>query len=191
MSEINFLTARRTSLGKLNRQDLIYRKYTLVAFLLAFGLFAIAAVTNLILNLRLNQVSSQAKALTGQIADNEPVEVSFLIFANKLKSVREIYENRSNKQQAIDYFSNLFGEQVFLSGMNYGGEDNQLTLRLTSRDIFAFENTLNVLDSDEVKNTFSSVSKSGLRRDETGGYSLDLAVELKKEGELPANAVTQ
>ena len=67
--------------------------------------------------------------------------------------------------------------------MNYGGEGNQLTLRLTSEDIFAFENTLNVLDSTEVKNAFSSVTKSGLRRDETGSYSLDLAVELKKAGE--------
>ena len=36
---------------------------------------------------------------------------------------------------------------------------------------------------EEVKNAFSSVTKSGLRRDENGSYSLDLAVELKKAGE--------
>ena len=106
-----------------------------------------------------------------------------MTYLGRLKSVREIYENRSNKQVAIDFFSNIFGEQVFLSGMNYGGEGNELTLRLTSDDIFAFENTLQVLDSEEVKNAFSSVTKRGLRRDENGSYSLDLAVELKKAGE--------
>jgi hypothetical protein len=183
MSDVNFLSRRRASLTKVEKQDLIYRKYTLALFVGALTFFALATGGNIFLTQRLRQLSAQQRSLTEQIANDEPVEVSFLIFSQKLKSVREIYENRSNKQVAIDFFSNIFGEQVFLSGMNYGGEGNELTLRLTSDDIFAFENTLQILDSDEVKSAFSSVTKSGLRRDENGSYSLDLAVELKKAGE--------
>lgn len=190
MAEINFLSLRRAGHTKVEKQDLVFRKYALTLFLAALTLFALSAGSNIFFTQQLKQLSTQQRTLTAQISNNEPIEVSFLIFSQKLKSIREIYENRSNKQQAIDYFSNIFGEQVFLSGMNYGGEGNQLTLRLTSEDIFAFENTLNVLDSQEVKNVFSSVTKSGLRRDDTGSYSLDLAVELKKAGEQ-ANANPQ
>jgi hypothetical protein len=182
MSEINFLTQRRTTLGKTNRQDALYRRFTTIAFSITLGLFILAAGINIFLTIRLRQANAQQRALTEQIASDEPVEISFLIFSQKLKSVREIYENRSNKQQAIDFFSNIFGDQVFLSGMNYGGEGNELSLRLTSADIFAFENTLDILNSEEVENVFQGVSQSSLRRDETGSYSLDIAVELKKEG---------
>lgn len=190
MSDINFLSRRQGKLTKVEKQDLVYHRWALTAFGVTCALFFAAAIVSLLLTGQLKQATAQQKALTQQIADNEPVETSFLIFSQKLKSVQEIYESRSNKQQAIDYFSNIFGDQVFLSGMNYGeqGQDNQLTLRLTSENIFAFEKTLTILDSDEVKNVFSSVTKSGLRRDETGNYNLDIAVELKKEGETTSAA---
>jgi hypothetical protein len=183
MSEINFLNLRRVDLSKVNKQDAVYRRFATIGFIVVLSLFVLATGTNIFLTFQLRQTNTRQKALTEQIANDEPVEISFLVFAQKLKSVREIYENRSNKQQAIDFFSNIFGDQVFLSGMNYGGEGNELSLRLTSADIFAFENTLNILNSEEVKTAFSTVSQSGLRRDETGNYSLDIAVELIKEGE--------
>lgn len=185
MSDINFVSRRQASLSKTEKQDSLYRRWATIGFGIACALFFVAAGINLFLGRQLTQAAANQRALNQQIADNEPVEVSYLVFTHKLKSLREIYENRSNKQLAIDYFSNLFGEQVFVSGMNYGerGEDNTLTLRLTSENIFAFENTLNVLDSEEVKNVFSTVTKSGVRRDEAGSYNLDLSVELKKEGE--------
>jgi hypothetical protein len=183
MSDINFLTQRRSTLSKTEEQDLVYRKYAMWGLYAGLAFFLLTLGVNIFLTQRLRQANAQQKALTDQIASDEPVEMSFLIFSQKLKSVREIYENRSNKQQAIDFFSNLFGSQVFLSGMSYGGEGNELSLRLTSENVFALENTLDTLDSEEVTNNFSSVTKSGLRRSEAGTYSLDLAVELKREGE--------
>lgn len=193
MSDINFLSLRRSVVTKRDKQDAQLQKYTTIAFGVACVLFFSVAIYNFILTRQLQQAGTQQRALSQQITNNEDVEVGFLVFTQKLKSVREIYENRSNKQQAIDYFSNIFGDQVFLSGMNYGekGKDNALSLRLTSENIFAFENTLNILDSEEVKSVFSSVSKSGLRRDDTGSYNLDIAVELKKEGDQATDANTQ
>lgn len=192
MSEINFLSLRRSIVTKRDKQDVEYRKYGIIAFAIACVLFFSVAIYNFILTRQLRQAGTQQRVLNEQIVNNEDVELGFLVFTQKLKSVREIYENRSNKQQAIDYFSNIFGDQVFLSGMNYGerGRDNALSLRLTSENIFAFENTLNILDSEEVRSVFSSVTKSGLRRDDSGSYNLDIAVELRREGEQP-NAASQ
>lgn len=183
MSEINFLSQRQITVGKTEAVDKRYRYFATLGFIGALVIFFIAAGANFFLTTRLKQANAKGTALTNQIRGDESVETAFLIFSQKLKSVREIYENRSNKQQAIDFFSNLFGEQVFLSGMNYGGEGNELTLQLTSSNVFTLENMLTALDSESVRENFSSVTKRALRRDELGSYSLDLAVELKKEGE--------
>lgn len=187
MSEINFLSQRRASLVKVGEKDAIYQKYSMWIFIGALVIFSITAGANIFLTQKLKKANSQEKLLTTEIAGEESVELTFLVFSHKLKTVKDLYQNRSNKQQAIEYFSNLFGNQVFLSGMNYGGEGNELTLRLTSEHIFALEKTLNSLDSETVKTNFSSVKKSGLRRDDTGSYNLDIAVELKKQGEQSGN----
>jgi len=183
MSEINFLSRRQTSLTRVDKQDLRYRRYALTTFVIALVVFLAAAGSNIFLTRQLSQVNTQERLLTSQIANDEAVEISYLVFSQKLQSVEEIYQNRSNKQQAIDFFSNIFGSQVFLSGMNYEQGKNSLSLRLTSENVFAFDTTLDILNSEEVKNVFSSVEKSGLRRDETGNYNLDISVELKTEGE--------
>lgn len=183
MAEINFLSQRRSIVTRTDQQDLKLKKYALIGFGIAVTVFFVSAGANIFFTNRLNQLATQNKAVTDQIAQDEPVEINFLVFAQKLKSVQEIYENRSNKQQAIDFFSNIFGGQVFLSGMSYEEGENALSLRLTSEDVFAFDNTLAILDSEEVKNVFSGVEKSSLRRDENGTYSLDISVELKTERE--------
>ena len=168
---------------QVDKRDLLYRKYALIAFGVTAGIFFLAAGLNIFFNSRLNNLNQQNQSLTAQISNDESIEIGYLVFSQKLKSVEEIYENRSNKQQAIDFFSNIFGSQVFLSGMNYEEGKNALSLKLTSDDVFALDDTLAVLDSEEVSNVFSNVRKSGLRRDETGNYSLDISVELKTEGQ--------
>ena len=58
-----------------------------------------------------------------------------------------------------------------------------IALKEISKD-FGGEKILNTLDSENVKNSFSSVTKSGLRRDNNGSYNLDIAIELLKQGEI-------
>lgn len=190
MTEINFLNQRRLSLAKVGEKDAIYQKYSLWAFGGALALFLIATGFNFFFVQRLKDLNKQEATLTSQISAEEETELTFLMFSHKLKTVKDIYQNRSNKQQAIDYFSNLFGNQVFLSGMNYGdGEKgNALSLRLTSENIFALEKILNTLDLDSVKQSFSTINRSGLRRENNGTYSIDLAVELLKQGDINASS---
>lgn len=184
MSEINFLTDRRRKLTKTDLQDAKYQKRSIIFLAVALVLFLIAIGSSFFLTSRLRSINQQQAAATAQITSEESIELSFLIFANKLKIIRDLYENRTNKQEAINFFSALFGDEIFLSGMDFGDNSNVLTLSLTSDNIFAFENTIGLLDSDEVKEVFSSLEKSGLRRDRDGSYNLDITVQLKKEGEV-------
>lgn len=190
MNEINFLTQRRLTLSKVGEKDAIYQKYSLWVFTGTLVLFLIATGLNLFFVQSLKDLNLLESNLTKQIAGQEETELTFLMFSHKLKTVKDLYQNRSNKQQAIDYFSNLFGSQVFLSGMNYGdGEDgNALSLRLTSENVFSLEKILNTLDLDSVKKSFTSINKSGLRRESNGTYSIDIAVELLKQGDINANS---
>jgi hypothetical protein len=187
MIEINFLNQRRVTLTKVDENDAVFQKYSIWVFSIALILFVIAAGINMFFVQNLKDVNDNEQSLTRKIDREENTELTFLVFSHKLKTVKDLYQNRSNKQQAIDYFSNLFGSQVFLSGMNYGGEGNSLSLRLTSENIFALERILTTLESQGVKEAFSSVTKSGLRRDDNGTYNIDIAVELLKEGDKNAN----
>ena len=184
MLEINFLSQRRLTLTKVEEKDVVYQKYSSWVFGGVLLLFSIAAGFNIFFTQQLKKINTSEELFTKQIAGEESTELTYLVFAHKLKTVKKLYQNRSNKQQAIDYFSNLFGNQVFLSGMNYGGDTNELSLRLTRENVFALEKILNTLDSENVKNSFSSVTKSGLRRDNNGSYNLDIAIELLKQGEI-------
>ncbi|MCC6711086.1 MAG: hypothetical protein IT416_01910 [Candidatus Pacebacteria bacterium] len=191
MTEINFLTQRRLTLTKVGEKDAIYQKYSMWVFIGVISLFLIATGLNLYFSQQLSDLNQREKNLTSQISSEESTELTFLLFSHKLKTVKDLYQNRSNKQQAIDYFSNLFGSQVFLSGMSYGGttgSENSLSLRLTGENIFALEKLLNTLDLEDVKQAFTSIKKSGLRRENNGTYSVDIAVELLKQGEVSGSS---
>jgi nitrogen fixation/metabolism regulation signal transduction histidine kinase len=191
MTEINFLTQRRLTLTKVGEKDAVYQKYSMWVFIGVISLFLIATGLNLYFSQQLSNLNQREKNLTSQISSEESTELTFLLFSHKLKTVKDLYQNRSNKQQAIDYFSNLFGSQVFLSGMSYGGttgSENSLSLRLTGENIFALEKLLNTLDMDDVKQAFTSIKKSGLRRENNGTYSVDIAVELLKQGEVSGSS---
>jgi Tfp pilus assembly protein PilN len=113
------------------------------------------------------------------LVDNQSLEVTYFVFSNKLKAIAEIFDQRNNKQQAINYLSNLFGDQVFINGVTYDGTAQVLSLNLTSTNIFDLEALITSLNNPEVKANFSSLTKSNVRRNEDGSYNLKLTLELK------------
>ena len=190
MTEINFLSQRRLTLTKVGEKDALYQKYGLRVFAATLVIFVLAVGLNFFFVQQLKNLNQNEQNLTKQISSEEETELTFLMFSHKLKTVKDLYQNRSNKQQAIEYFSSLFGNKVFLSGMNYGGtegNENALSLRLTGENIFALEKILNTLDLADVKKSFTSIKKSGLRREDNGTYSVDIAVELLKQGDSSGN----
>jgi len=183
MVDINFLRKQRITFSKTENKD---KKI----FLVAIG-FLTLSVISLIISLSISfyyksevkKTIAEQKHLTSVVLGEEKTEREFLIFANKLSAIKEIFENRSDKQEAIGFFSNLFGESVFIAGMTYNGENGTLSLGSVSKNIFDLENTFALLDGQEVKSNFDSLKKSSLSRGDNGEYSMGLTVSLKKEGD--------
>ncbi len=156
-------------------------RWSLVGFLVVLVVFVGLLATNLYLGQQLKTVSQDQNRVKQSLVDNQPLEVSYLVFSQKLKAIAEIFEHRNNKQQAINYLSNLFGDQVFISGVTYDGDAQVLSLNLNSANIFDLQGLLNALDTPEVHTNFSSLSKSNIKRNENGSYDLKVTLELKQE----------
>lgn len=183
MIDINFLSQRRVTLTKVEKKDRQVYFYTLGFFSVCLLIFLIVFGVGVFYNLQLKKTTQQQQAFRQTILNDESTEIAFLVFANKLKSIKSIFETRSNKQHAIGFFSELFGPKVFIGGMSYDSEGGLLSLQSTSNNVFTLEETFSLLDSQSVLDQFNSLSKSNLTRVEDGSYSFQLTVGLKKEVE--------
>lgn len=183
MIDINFLSQRRVTLTNVEKKDKKVYYYALGLFVISLAIFVIIFGIGVYYNLQLKKASQQQQALRQSILNDEATEIAFLVFTNKLKSIKEIFENRSNKQQAIGFFSDLFGPKVFIGGMNYNAEEGLLSLQSSSNNIFTLEETFLLLENSSVTNQFNSLTKSNLSRIEDGSYNFQLTVGLKKETE--------
>ncbi|MFZ5376717.1 MAG: hypothetical protein ACOZAN_03575 [Patescibacteria group bacterium] len=183
MQEINFVSKRRRALTKIEKKDHKLNDIAMVFFSICLGIFIVLMVIRAFFAFQLNKTAQKQKEIRQTIAQGEDVEVAFLIFANKLKAIEEIFSNRSDKQRAIDFFSTLFGSDVFIGAMNFKEGAEVLSLQYNSKNIFSLEEIFTILESEQVQNTFSSVNKSNLSRKDDGEYSFTITVALKKEGQ--------
>jgi hypothetical protein len=189
---INFFGKAGDIYQKTRKLDKQFLTWSLVGFGSVVVVFLVLLVADLWMGNQLKSIITKENNTKQSLADNQTLEVSFLVFSHKLKSIGEIFVQRNNKQQAINYLSSLFGPEVFISGVTYEGEAQVLSLALTSTNIFELEKLLNSLDTPEVKESFSSLSKSNIKRNEDGSYDLRLTLELKtaSESAQPAAKVT-
>lgn len=185
---INFLKDRRKRLTKQDIADRQIMRYTL------YVLGGVLAVMVLVLSVRgflwyrTNQVAERQAQLKRAVLSQEDIEKSYVIFANKIKILRELLDERANKQVAIDYFSGIFGDEVLIREIEYESQIGILSFGLKANNVFVLENVFTILNSDQVKNDFSSVSKSELRRGNDGSYNVKVIVGLVKEKPAPVKA---
>jgi len=180
MYTINFFGRAGDLYRRTRDQDRKFLTGSWIIFGLTLGVFGLVLSLNLYFGFQLKKAAANQTQTKQSLLDSQPLEVSYLIFSQKLKSIAEIFEHRNNKQQAINYLANLFGDQVFISGVSYDGEAQVLSLNLDSADIFKLENLLSSLDTPEVKTNFSSLTKSNIKRNEDGSYGLKVTLELKQ-----------
>jgi hypothetical protein len=180
VSEINFLRKNLAKLKKQSKQDKEIYQYALIFFSTVVIIFIGLLSYRIYLSSQLKSTLSKQDKTKQSINNQEGVEISFLVFTNKLKIIRNLFEERSDKQAAISYFSNLFGEGVYIEGMSFGGNGSTLSLTIASDNIFILENIFERLENPEIKEKFSFVNKSNLRREDTGKYSLSLTISLIK-----------
>lgn len=180
MYNINFFGKAGDIYQRTRKKDKKILTWALIFFGIALASFMIILGINLWLGQQLNLIVKNQTKTKQSLMSDQSVELSYLIFANKLKVIVEIFDLRNNKQQALNYLANLFGDQVFIKGVAYDGVAQVLSLNLTSANIFDLEKLINSLNTQEVKDNFSSLTKSNIRRNDDGSYNIRLTLELKK-----------
>jgi len=180
MININFLANRVNQKDKQKERDVkVFRISTYI--LIAIAVLMVATFAFKLFNTL--QISNAEKKITeykNSILAQENVEINYLIFVNKLKVISEIYQKRSNKQEAMNYFSETFNGKAEIIGMSYQEDQGGLILQLSSNNVFKLQEVNDTLDSQELRKQYQNIEKNVLTRTELGNYKLTLKLELKK-----------
>ncbi len=183
---INFLSKRRKKLSKQQRQDKQYWQYARYA-LLAVACLALSVVAGRfgMENFVLENVEEDIAAVESRILSQRDIQRSFLVLVEKVEALGEIIEDRSNKQEAIEFFSELFGTEVLIKQILYNPDSQVLELIIESQSVFVLEDTLLLLASERVTSEYSDISQSDLKRASNGSYELSLRINLNTETAQP------
>lgn len=184
MTEINFLSSRTRHKQKQREQD--KKLFKIASLVLAAVVVVLVLIMGLklVINLRIKNKTKSIAELKKNITEQAPVELSYLIFVNKLRAVGEIYAARSDKQTAMNYFADLMTNVATITGMNYDEESGGLSLQLDHQNVFFLEDSMEILNSPLVTDVYRNVEKSSLSRQDQGNYILRLAIQLKTVEDL-------
>lgn len=179
MININFLANRRSLKNKQKEQD--KKLFKISSYVIGAVLFlTVAALAGkFFVNLRINKANEDIAHYRTTILTQESTELSYLIFVNKLAAISDIYKKRSDKQEAMNYFSEICRDSAEVVGMSYQEEEGGLVLQLSNAEVFKLEQTMDTLDSDDVRSKYPDIQKSVLNRSDQGDYKLTLQLELK------------
>lgn len=179
MIEINFLSSRTRHKQKQQEKDKKLFKIASIVLGVVVVILIVTIALRLIINLRIKNKTEMIAELKKTIIDKEAVELSYLIFVNKLKVVEEIYAARSDKQTAMNYFADLMTDVATITGMTYDEESGGLNLQLDQQNVFFLEKSMDIIDSPLVTEVYKNVKKSSLSRQDQGNYQLSLTIQLK------------
>jgi len=179
--EINFVQSRRKQLTKNQENDLKIFKISGAVFGVLVVVFVIALGINFYLQFRIKGIKDQEKKMETQILSNGLIEQSILVTTEKLKILAELFDQRYDKQAAIEYFSNIFGPEVLIKNINYAADEKILSLRVQATSIFILEQVFAQLSNPEVEQKFGIINKSELIRNDRGRYSMAITLSLDEE----------
>jgi len=181
MREINFLQHRRKKLTKLQERDRHYLQLAAILFIIIFSLAAAVVFARIFYSRRYQNILSSQQNVEQEILSQESVEKDFIVMMSKIAVLKKIYDQRQDKQQAINYFSTIFGPQVLIKQIEYAGNDNLLTFVLSADNVFVMDRVFAILNSEEIKNKYAQVTPSNLHRLESGEYQINVAVVLREK----------
>lgn len=179
--EINFVQSRRKQLTKNQENDLKVFKIAGAVFGILIIVFLIALSINFYLQFRIKSIKDQEKRMETQILSNGLIEQSILVTTEKLKILSELFNQRYDKQAAIEYFSSIFGPEVLIKDINYAADEKILSLRVQATSIFILEQVFAQLSNPEVEQKFGIINKSELIRNDRGRYSMAITLSLDEE----------
>lgn len=181
---INFLRDRRR---KLTKQQTLDRKIFQIMSWVGGAVFVVfigAVGIRLFMAYQLQQLNDRETRLLAQVRSQEDSERSYIIFAAKLQVLAQLFEQRRDKQEALEYFSTLFGPDVLISDVAYDADSGILTLGLRANTVFTLQSVFEQLNSSVVKERFAGVSAGDLRRNDQGEYQTSITIALKEAGEM-------
>lgn len=181
MADINFVRQRVKKLTKLEKKDKKTFQITIIVTSALLLILAAVLGYKIFLTSQLNEVETSQKIFLGRIKQQEAREKSFVLFVNKLKVLSSVFQKRKNKQEAIDYFSQVFGPDVVIEKIVYDSNSELLTFRLLAADIFTLEGVFDLLSSDQSGQNFLSLIKSNLQRTSSGTYQMQITVMMGGE----------
>lgn len=180
---INFVRQRLRKLTKTEKKD--KATFRIVATIMAILLAILIATLSYKLYLvsRLREIDSSQRNYLARIKKQEDREKSFVLFVNKLRVLSNIFQKRKDKQEAINYFSQVFGPDVTIEQIVYDSDTQLLTFRLIAADIFTLEKVFTLLSTQQAITKFSSLAKSNLQRTDSGVYQMQVTVTVGEENQ--------
>jgi hypothetical protein len=180
MININFLASHRSLKNKQKEKD--KKLFRISSYVLGAVLFVTVAAfaAKFWINLRIKNSEETIAQYRNSILAQEGTELDYLIFVNKLSAISDIYK-RSDKQEAMNYFADIFANSADIVGMSYQQEAGGLILQLSMDNVFKLEEAMDIIDSTEVRKKYPDVKKTVLNRTDAANYKLSLQLELKQE----------
>ncbi len=175
---INFLRERQKVVGVHRERDHALFRVSM-GILITVAVVSVAAFgTQLYLQFQLSAAEDELASLERTILSQESIEKSVVVTAQKLAVLQTLIDERRGKQDAIAYFSDIFGPNVIIKDIGYNAADAILSLRVEADSVFILDTVFNTLDSQATREQYQQVSKSELRRLDTGQYSMLVTVTL-------------
>ena len=184
MKDINFLSQQNRELSGQQKKDAQILKYATIGFVAVAVVFIILFGTRFYFQYKLKNLQTQISTVSQQIDSSQELEANYLFFIDKLKIIKQLFDQRSDKQIALSYFSSLFGPEITISGLTYSMEEGILSLRVLSPHVFYLEEAFDVLDDSNVTKHFVTLNKTNLNRTGTGEYAFSLTVTFKEDSDL-------
>ncbi|MBW7944778.1 hypothetical protein H3C70_05275 [Patescibacteria group bacterium] len=177
--QINFLAERRKSLTKIEVQDQKAIRIASIVFTTTFLIFLTVFGIRFYFDRQLFQVREAQKTARSQILNDQAIEQSFVIFVYKLTALANLTQDKQEKNEALNFFSNLFGSDVFVTQMSYLEKERILSLKIQSDSVFSLRKVFELLNTDAVRAEFTSVNPSDLTRTPQGDYEMVITAVVK------------
>lgn len=176
---INFVSERRKKLTQAQKQDLKMMKISINVLIAIFAIFLIVIGARFYFVFQVKNIKDTQTEIRNRIISNEPIEKDYIIFANKLKKLSVFFGRRKDKQEALVFFSEVFGDDVIVSGIDFSSaEEDVVSFVIKAPNVFVMERVFNTLKEDQVTSVYPTINKSGMRRSSTGNYTVNLEVVL-------------
>ena len=176
MASINFVRQRIRKLNKLEKKDKKIFKIVAITAAVLLIFLAIVLGIKIYLTTQIKGLQSSQQAFLRRIELQEDKEKSFILFVSKLRTLSGVFQDRPDKQDAISYFTQIFGPDVTIEKIAFDAESQLLVFRLMSANIFTLQQVFDVLSSEATAEKFSSLTKGSLQRTGKGIYQMEISV---------------